>query len=81
MAANIFITWTETEHTFDRWVADKYGNEERFFKSKPVTRKAYWMADVPDDAVASETAKAQQYVDDQIADGDTRNLKVKVVRE
>lgn len=81
MAANIFITWTETEHKFDRWVADKYGQEERFFSSKPVTRKSAWMWAVPDEAVAYETERAEQYVAEMIADGDTRNLKVKVVRE
>lgn len=81
MATNIFITWTEQVQEFDRWVADKYGQEERFFKNKPVTKKAAWMLDVPDEYVARETEQAEQYVAEMIADGDTRNLKVKVVRE
>jgi len=78
---NIFITWTEEVQEFDRFVPDKHGQPERMFKSKPVTKKAAWMWAVPDEAVAYETERAEQYVAEMIADGDTRNLKVKVVRE
>lgn len=81
MATNIFITWTEEVQEFDRFVSDKYGQPERMFTSKPVSTKAAWMWDVPDESVAYETERAQQYVAGLIADGDTRNLKVKVVQK
>lgn len=70
----IYITWSDDNYECVGRATMRDGSSEPLMKAVATTRKALWSSDVTSENIAN----AKSYVARLVADGDTRNLKVKV---